>query len=174
MTISAVSLRDSNSYKVNKNNVQSFGKRNRANNSDDGMKSRKAAGIAIAVGMTAAIAVAAYVFRHRIADIPFVKKGLQKGKDVAAFVKAQGEAIAEKGQDLGKKTKSVFDYVGTKTKEFCEKTKDLGKNAKGIAEEVGQKASKLKDDTVEMFEKVKKNTSELVGKKTKKQKPKVK
>ena len=162
MTIGAVSLRDSNSYKVSTNKAQSFGKRNTINDSDDSMKSRKAAGIAIAVGLTAAIAIAAYMFRGKIAEIPFVKEAFTKGKDFVNTAKKHGETIVEKGKEFGGKAKKVAEEVGTKAKDLGGKAKEtVGK----VADKAAEKATELADEAKKVVQNAKKTVSKQTSKK---------
>lgn len=146
MSINSVNL-GNNNYQFEAKKAQSFGRKIRVGKSEDDMKSRKAAGIAITVGLVAATAITAYMFRGKIAQMPFVKEATEIGKKVVDGVKKHGGKVVEKGKEFAQKAKEQGEKI-------AEQGKKVSENVKKVAEEIAPKIDKLKEKGKEITKKV--------------------
>ena len=145
MALGAVSLRN-NQYNTTQTN---FGKKTFKNDIDD-LKNRKAAGIAISVGMTAATAIALYAFRGKITQLPLFKNTKELGQNLMTKAgnlhnkaKNLASGVGEKVSKIGNDLKSVKKTVGTKVGTLCDKTKELAEQASTKASEIGEETKKF-------------------------------
>lgn len=148
MPLGAISLRNNaQCCKPQANKAQSFGKKEH----DNEHKNHKAAYIAGSVGLVAALAVAAYLFRGKIAEMPFFKKAMTMGENALNKTKEMSETVLNKtkefGEDALKKTKEFGDDALKKTKEVkdnvVDATKEFGQKIKEKSEDIAGKGRKV-------------------------------
>ncbi len=131
MTLGAVSLRSNNECcKPQAQKAQNFGKKEQ----DGAPKSHKAAYITGGLVAFAALATAAYVFRGKLAKLPFVDTIMKKGSEYAKNIK-----------DFGRDTASKAAEKAGEVKESLSESLTV----------LAQKANELKDKAIELLKKVK-------------------
>lgn len=144
MPIGAVSLRHNHECcKPQINKSQSFGHKSH----DHEQKNHKAAYIAASVGAVAALAVTAYLFRGKLAKLPFVKRTVELGSDALAKSKKIGTEAIDKAGDLAVKAK-----------------KGVKETYNTVVEKGGEAAQKTKNAVVDTYNTAVEKGTELVGK----------
>lgn len=159
MPIGAVSLR--NNLEVSKpktNKSQNFGRKH-----NEEQKNHKAAYIAASVGAVAALSVAAYIFRGKIANIPAFKSAVKMGSDVIDKAKKVSAEAYENATDFSKKaienTREKASEMGTKIKEtaveISEKVKDGVRTGIVKGKSVFTRPAKFTSEEKAIFESIK-------------------
>ena len=156
MPIGAISLRTNDNYKVSANKAQSFGKRE----DSDSLKSRKAAGIAISVGLFAATAIAVYAFRGKIAKLPIFKTISEKSHQVIDNASDLAKDLTKKGKKAIDGAADIAKGVGEKAKKVVDDASDIAKKAGDELKDLGEKGKEIADDAMEAIGKVAKEVTE--------------
>lgn len=125
MPIGAVSLRTNNECcKPQTKKSQNFGRKP----NEHEHKNHKAAYIAASVGAVAALAVTAYIFRGRIAELPIFKRAVSFGSEKLEQGKKLGEQALNTARTKGKKVVKDAQELGNKvvkgTENLAEKVKN--------------------------------------------------